>query len=133
MGTAGVVRGDAFQAGRKLPRPRWLWLAVSMTLLAIGALPCHAQAPPKLTVIGLGGGVSCAEWVAVGASDPGLEQWTFGYLSAMAATVQLRTGADPLGNMDSEAIHAWLGAYCREHYEEPLTVALVRMVFARQR
>ena len=48
------------------------------------ASPGQAQTP-RLTVIGAGAGVSCAEWAAAGRSDAGLEQWAFGFASAVAA------------------------------------------------
>ena len=47
--------------------------------------PASAQQAPRLTVIGAGAGVTCAEWVAAGRSDPELEQWAFGFASAVAA------------------------------------------------
>ena len=73
------------------------------------ALPVQAQAQaPHLPVIGAGAGVSCAEWVAAGRSDPELEQWAFGFASAVAAGAQLQRGGTPLAGMDADAIHAWL-------------------------
>lgn len=96
--------------------------------------PARAQQAPRLTVIGAGAGVSCAEWEAAGRSDAALEQWAFGFASAVAASAQLRQGGgDPLARLDADAIHAWLGDHCRRRPEEPLSVALVRMVLAAPR
>ncbi len=106
-------------------------LAGASLTLAV-ALSAQAQAP-RLTVIGAGAGVACAEWVAAGRSDPELEQWAFGFASAVAAGAQLRRGDDPLAALDADAIHAWLGDHCRERPEDPLSAALVRMVFATSR
>lgn len=97
-----------------------------------GAAPAQ-QAPPRLTVIGAGAGVTCEEWAASGRSDPELEQWAFGFASAVAAGAQLRQGGAPLANMDADAIHAWLGEHCRGRPDDPLSAALVRMVFAAPR
>ena len=100
-------------------------------LLAV-ALPALVSAQtPRLTVIGAGAGVSCAEWLAVGHSDPELEQWAFGFASAIAAGVQIQSGNDPLASLDADAIRAWLGDHCRERPTEALSVALVRMVSRR--
>lgn len=84
-------------------------------------------------MIGMGAGVSCAEWVAAGRSDPELEQWAFGFASAIAAGAQAQRGDDPLAALDAGAIHAWLGDHCRRRPGEALSVALVRMVLAAPR
>jgi hypothetical protein len=98
------------------------------------ATPWPAPAPaPRLTVIGAGAGVSCAEWVAAGRADAALEQWAFGFASAVAAGAQLRRGDDPLAGMDADTIHAWLGDHCRARPDDTLGAALVRMVFAATR
>ena len=81
-------------------------------------------------MIGVGAGVTCAEWVAEGWSDPELEQWAFGFASAVAAGAQLRRGSDPLARMDAEAIHAWLGDHRRRRPGDASGAAPVRMVFA---
>ena len=91
-----------------------------------------AQAP-RLTVVGAGAGVSCSEWVAAGRADPELEQWAFGFASAVAAGAQLQRGGDPLAGLDADAIRAWLADHCRRRPEDALSVALVRMVFAGPR
>ena len=96
------------------------------------ASPALAQTP-RLTVIGAGAGVSCAGWLAAGRSDPELEQWAFGFASAVAAGAQLRRGDDPLAALDADAIHAWLGDHCRGRPDDALSVALVRMVYAAVR
>ncbi len=103
-----------------------------LTLALAPPAPAGAQAP-RLTVIGAGAGVSCPEWLAAGRSDPGLEQWAFGFASAIAAAVQMRQGGDPLASMDADAIHAWLGDHCRQRPEDALSVALIRMVLAAPR
>jgi len=108
-------------------------LAVCLMLSTMVWMPALSQSPPTLTVIGVGGGVSCAEWVAEGSGDTGVEQWAFGYLSAMAANAQIRTGTDPLKHFNRAAIQAWLHAYCTDHGEDSLSVALVRLVFDGQR
>lgn len=88
---------------------------------------------PRLTVIGAGAGVSCAGWEAAGRSDAELEQWAFGFASAVAAGAQIQQGGDPLAALDADAIHAWLGNHCRQRPDEALSVALVRMVMAASR
>ncbi len=105
-------------------------LLASLALAIAGPAPAR-QAPPRLTVIGTGAGVSCAEWNDGGRADPELEQWAFGFASAIAAGAQTRRGGDPLADLDAEAFHAWLGGQCRLHPEEALSVALVRMVLRR--
>lgn len=107
-----------------VPTLRWVLLSLALPALA------SAQAP-RLTVIGAGAGVSCAEWNDAGRSDPELEQWAFGFASAIAAGVQVQRSTDPLASMDADAIHAWLGDHCRRWPEEALSVALVRMVSGR--
>jgi hypothetical protein len=84
-------------------------------------------------VIGVGAGVTCAEWAGAGRSDPELEQWVFGFASAVAAGAQLQRGGEPLSGLDADAIRAWLADHCRRRPEEALGVALVRMVFAGPR
>lgn len=93
--------------------------------------PAPAEAPPpRLTVIGVGAGVTCAEWAAAGRSDPELEQWAFGFASAVAAALQVRQGGDPLVGTDADAIRAWLGDHCRDRPGDALGAVLVRMVLA---
>lgn len=60
-----------------------------LTLALAPPAPAGAQAP-RLTVIGAGAGVSCPEWLAAGRSDPGLEQWAFGFASAIASPPRCR-------------------------------------------
>ncbi len=91
------------------------------------------QQPPRPTVIGAGAGVTCGDWMAAGHPDPELEQWAFGFASAVAAGAQLQRGGDPLAGLDADAIRAWLADHCRRRPEEALSVALVRMVFAGPR
>lgn len=118
-------------AARVLSGPLPLLPALRGALLAF-ALPALASAQtPRLTVIGAGAGVPCAEWNDTGRADPELEQWAFGFASAIAAGVQLQRGDDPLASLDAEMIHAWLGDHCRRRPEEALSVALVRMVLGR--
>lgn len=106
--------------------------AASLALALAAPLPAEAPAQtPRLTVIGAEAGVSCGEWLAAGRSDPELEQWAFGFASAMAAGVQVQRGGDPLATMDAEAIHAWLGDHCRDRPDDTLSAALVRMVLGR--
>lgn len=104
----------------------------ALVAIAVASSPSPAQAP-RLTVIGAGAGASCAEWVAAGRSDPELEQWAFGFASAVAAGAQLRRGDDPLANLDADAIHAWPADHCRVSPDEALSTALVRMVLAASR
>jgi hypothetical protein len=115
----------------------YLWVRLSaaasgflIALLALAAASAEPARTPRLTVVGAGAGVSCAEWVAAGRSDPELEQWAFGFASAVAAGAQLRRGGDPLSGLDADAIHAWLAGHCRGRPDEALGAALVRMVFA---
>jgi hypothetical protein len=103
--------------------------ALAFAALAVAGA-AHAQAP-RLTMIGLGAGVSsCAEWLAAGREDEALEQWAFGFASATAAAAQLRTGGDPLARLDADAIRAWLADHCRARPGDTLGVALTRMVLA---
>jgi hypothetical protein len=105
-------------------------------LAALAAAPWQAQAQaqaPRLTVIGAGAGVTCAEWAAAGRSDPELEQWAFGFASAVAPGAQVRQGGDPLAKLDADAIHAWLAGHCRQRPDDTLSTALVRIVFAAPR
>ena len=108
--------------------PASAFLYASLVLTFVG--PASAQQAPRLTVIGAGAGVSCAEWTDTGRADPGLEQWAFGFASAVAANAQLQRGGDPLAGMDADAIHAWLDEHCRRRPRDALSVALVRMVMA---
>jgi hypothetical protein len=85
---------------------------------------------PRLTMIGLGAGVSCAEWVATAPIDAALEQWAFGFASAIAAGAQLQSGVDPLTRFDAPSFHAWLADHCRQRPTDTLSVALVRLVFS---
>jgi len=87
----------------------------------------HAQAPP-LTMVGLGAGLRCKEWLAEAQQDEAVRQWAFGFLSAMAAIAQLQQGGDPLGAVDADGIHAWLRDHCTAQPETPLSVALVRLL-----
>ena len=97
-------------------------------------MPCAAPAQaPSLTVIGAGAGVLCFEWSGSGRSDPELEQWAFGFASAVAAGAQLQGGGDPLAGMNSGAVHAWLANYCRQRPADALSVALISMIFANMR
>jgi hypothetical protein len=91
-------------------------------LLALGlatiALASHAADPPRLTIIGAG--ATCADWM----------RWAFGFLSASAATAQLAArGGYPLARYDAAAIHSWLERRCRDRPEEPLSVALTRLIW----
>ena len=117
---------------RAHPRARRSVLTSSFlnALVAFAAASPGQAQTPRLTVIGAGAGVSCAEWAAAGRSDAGLEQWAFGFASAVAAGAQLRRGDDPLANRDADAIHAWLADHCRSRPDEALSTALVRMVYA---
>lgn len=81
-------------------------------------------------MIGLGAGLSCAEWLEAGAADTALEQWAFGFASAIAASTQLSTGADPLAPMTAASIRASLTTYCRQRPSDTLGVALVRLVLS---
>ena len=99
---------------------------------AVPPAPAETEAP-RLTVIGAGAGVSCAEWAASAHADFELEQWAFGFASAIAAAAQMRDGGDPLARMDADAAHAWLADHCRRRPEVPLSAALVRMVLAATR
>jgi len=101
-------------------------LAVVVLCLAGAA---HAQVP-RLTMIGTGAGVLCAEWLAANRTDEMLEQWAFGFASAIAAGAQLQTGSDPLASLDADTIHAWLAEYCRARPGDTLSVALTRMILA---
>ena len=99
--------------------------------LLLLASPTIADAQvPKLTVIRAGGGASCVDWLASDGRDVALEQWAYGYMSAIAATAQLSGRADPLAPWDSEAIHAWLAGHCQAHPDEHLSVALIRLIFS---
>lgn len=97
------------------------------------AMAEQREAAPRLTVIGAGAGVSCAVWSAAGRFDPELEQWAFGFTSAVAAGAQLQHGGDPLAGTDADAIRAWLDRHCAQRPQETLSVALVRMVAAATR
>jgi hypothetical protein len=71
--------------------------------------------------------------VATVDGDEALEQWAFGFASAIAAGAQLDHGADPLAKMTAESMHAWLRDYCHQHPTSPLSVALIRLVFSDRR
>ena len=81
-------------------------------------------------MIGLGAGTSCAEWTAQAATDEALEQWAFGFASAIAATRQAERGGDPLAQLSRERIHTWLQGFCEQRPTTSLSVALVRMIYA---
>lgn len=98
-----------------------------MALLVVNG--ASAQAPP-LTMIGVGAGTSCAEWSAQAATDEALEQWAFGFVSAIAATLQIERGGDPLVQFDRERIHTWLQGFCEQRPTTPLGVALARMIYS---
>ena len=114
------------RAGRSAATLGYLTALAALTL----ASPGRAQTP-RLTVIGAGAGVSCAEWVAAGRSDPELEQWAFGFASAVAAGAQLRRGDDLLASLD--VIDAWLADRYRSRPDEALSVVLVRIMYAAPR
>lgn len=105
-------------------------LGVFLPLAPAPPAPVTEQAP-RLTVIGAGAGVSCAEWAAAGRSDAELEQWAFGFASAVAAGAQLRRGDDLLASLD--VIDAWLADRCRSRPDEALSVVLVRIMYAAPR
>ncbi|GGC63783.1 hypothetical protein GCM10011504_47490 [Siccirubricoccus deserti] len=98
-----------------------------------GTISAASAQAPRLTMIGLGAGVSCSEWVANVGGDEALEQWAFGFASAIAAGAQLEHGTDPLAKMTAESLHAWLRDYCHQHPTSPLSVALIRLVFSGSR
>lgn len=79
-------------------------------------------------MIGLGAGMTCTEWLDAGRADAAVEQWAFGFASAIAATIQADRGSDPLASMDAERIHRWVAGYCAARPGDRLDVALVRMV-----
>lgn len=106
---------------------------VALAVAASTAAPAPAAEAPRLTMIGLGAGTSCADWITSGRSDEGVEQWAFGFASAVAAGAQLRRGDDPLAALDPDTIHAWLADHYRSRPDDGLSVALVRMVFAGSR
>jgi hypothetical protein len=54
----------------------------------------------------IGAGVTCEEWLITAGADPELEQWAFGFASAVAAGAQLQRRDDPLAGRDADAIHA---------------------------
>jgi hypothetical protein len=110
-------------------------MVASLAMLSIGSQIAFAPAQPipRTTMIGLGAGMPCAEWVTAAPHDEALEQWAFGFASAMAAGAQLQGIADPLASMDRDAIHAWLATYCRDRGDLTQSVAIVRMVFGGAR
>jgi len=112
---------------------RVVWPGVRVTPLVAVMLhlygPAFAQVP-RLTMTGLGAGMGCSEWGGTNESDERLEQWVLGFISAIAATAQLETGADPLARMDATSILAFLDSYCRQHPRDTLSVALIRLVFS---
>lgn len=101
---------------------------LAMTLV-LASMTASAEVP-QVTMIGLGAGLSCREWLAEWQDDEGVEQWVFGYSSALAATLQVRRGGDPLGAINAVRLHAMLAAHCREHSHETLSLAIVRMMLA---
>lgn len=118
--------------GRALDRcrisPYSLVMAALLSLSATGSgHDAHAQAPP-VTLMGLGAGLSCQEWLAEAQQDEAVRQWAFGFLSAMAAIAQLQRGGDPLGAIDADGILAWLRDHCAAQPQTPLSVALVRLL-----
>lgn len=92
-----------------------------------------AQVPPRLTTLGAGSGSTCSDWTAFANVEPLLEQWAFGFMSAMAATVQSQLGLDPLASTNVSELRTWLLDYCRGNPEETLGGALVRVVFLAAR
>ena len=80
-------------------------------------------------MMGLGAGISCSDWAARVQSDQALEQWAFGFASAIAATVQVQTGVDPLARLDAPGSHTWLEDYCHQQPDLALTAALIRLVY----
>ena len=108
--------------GRPLERP-----------LGVGGGSTGAGAHDALHCHGRGRRCVLREWLAAGRPDPELEQWAFGFASAIAAGAQFRSGDDPLANLHADAIHAWLADRCRGRPDEALSVALVRMVHAAVR
>jgi len=116
-----------------LPRAAALLGALWSILAPLGPASAQEGTPPRLTVIGVGAGVMCDEWLVTTGADPELERWAFGFAGAVDASAQLRQGGDPLARLDADAIHAWLGDRCRRRPEGPLSVALVRMVLAAPR
>jgi len=113
---------------RQTPRRFVGWLGGALIGAAI--MNGASAQTPRLTMIGLGAGASCAEWTAQAATDEALEQWAFGFVSAIAATVQLERGGDPLAQLSQERIHIWLEGFCEQRPTTPLSVALVRMIYA---
>ncbi|WP_431285034.1 hypothetical protein ACQW02_09570 [Humitalea sp. 24SJ18S-53] len=109
-----------------------LQAAIAGTILLLVSASSAEQAP-RLTMIGMGAGVTCAEWMETARYDGGLEQWAFGFASAMAASTQVQIGTDPLAAFDRPGIHAWLAVYCSDRPTDALTVALIRMVFSTMR
>ncbi len=105
------------------------FLGAVVAFAAVTPRSAPAQAP-RLTVIGVGAGVSCAEWLATGRSDPELEHWAFGFASAVAATARFQRGGDQLARMEADAIHARLGDRCKSRPEDAWSVALTRMVLS---
>lgn len=112
----------------------WGWIWPAATMLALALVPAQAaERTPQITIIGMGAGMPCSEWLAGASQEEAVEQWAFGYTSALATVAQAQTGADPLAAYDRSAIHAWLGTYCRSRTDDALTVALVQMIFAAVR
>jgi len=108
---------------------RRLGQVLALGLAAI-ALPIRAEGPPRLTIIGVGAGATCTDWLSDGRDDQALEGWAFGFLSALAATAQIAArGGDPLAQFDDSAIHDWLEQRCRAQPTEPLSVALTRFIW----
>jgi hypothetical protein len=109
---------------------RAMRLSVMLLVLYFAGASITSAQVPRLTMIGLGAGTACENWMVAGQADEALEQWAFGFASAIAAGAQLQAGGDPLGAADAIAIHAWLEVYCRQHPSDALSVALIRLVFS---
>ena len=101
-------------------------IAALMAFLALPG-PSVAQAP-QVTMIGLGAGMTCTEWLDEGRHDEAVEQWAFGFASAVAATLQAQGGGDPLASLDATRIHAWLAVYCTTRPADRITLGIVRML-----
>jgi hypothetical protein len=105
---------------------------LAVVLLLVSSSWGLSQAP-QVTQIGLGAGMDCATWLREGADDEAVEQWVFGFASALAAALQAQTGADPLSRLDAPAIRSWLRGRCAIRPDESLGTAIARLVMAPQR
>lgn len=103
-------------------------LAVVATACALVGGHVAAQPIPQVTFIGFGAGMACAEWLATGRQDEAVEQWAFGFASALAAAVQASRGDDPLAETDASRIHTWLADRCAAHPSERLSVVITRLI-----